>query len=1075
MLRKQEARLGDDLLHHLPADRRPSVSFALPSVAVHTIAGLSVVRDASDRLGTTVDDLLLTAFAVLLARLAGQQTVEIRGLVPIPVLRKWVFEDEASFRSLLAAARGDAADAGRPTAVEFLRGAEKSSPVDASFKGLRMAVRSCEASYQVQLSSFSGLFGQSTLELWLRHYEGLLRALCDAPDSPSKLLPFYKPQEALRFYQALNDTAVAGSDPQYAHELVVWQAARTPDALAVAFGSESLTYRQLDERSKAVAVRLQALGAGPNRPIAICMERMALLPAMLLGILRSGSCYVPLDQRESPERLKAILQECRPVAMIVDRSVDQSVLELIGSGAIPMLRPEDLVASSANIELREIEMTPEALAYIIYTSGTTGKPKGVMIQHRALCNLLSSMMRLPGCTAQDRMLAISPISFDIATMDMFLPLVAGGTLVIADRFVAADPSRLSSLLKDFDITILQATPSTWQLLASSDWEGKRSLKMITGGEALSRGLADQLLRKGGELWNCYGPTETTIYSSVLRVRDEPGPVTVTIGPPMANTTYYVMDEAGHVLPPGMPGELYIGGMGVSLGYVDKTQDTKRFLPDPYSQISGSRLFRSGDLVRLVHGDEFEFLGRLDHQVKLRGYRIELGEIEAALRSFPGIQNAVAALSGNETGEPHMVAYFTADHEPPDLEGLRHHLARLLPDYMVPSRFLLMDAIPLTRSGKIDRQALSAHASSAVDGYRKPKAIPPGTKLEEKLLAIFSSVLDVGEFGVTDSFFAYGGYSLLTVKLFTRINRALNLSLPISLLYDAPTVRSLARLIDRPEPLPSIVRIRPHGRSAPLFVIHSYLLYEVLPQMVEPDRPVYGLRELPEGDQVQTVEDRAAMYVNEILKVSPSGPFMLVGWCAAGSLTVEVARLLRKLHHEVGLVALFDAERPGYRPKLDRATGTVLAAKMRFHGQRIRSLSIREKVAYLCGACGHFWDRMLESLFMRHRGLLLGLQRVFGFSLPKAVFNNTWSRIAAIQIDAPAGYPGNILLFRATDVPQLPGADETMGWNDVVDDVEVILVPGDHESMFQEPHVQHFSRHLRQAIQLAEKGVTFSTC
>jgi thioesterase domain-containing protein/acyl carrier protein len=518
----------------------------------------------------------------------------------------------------------------------------------------------------------------------------------------------------------------------------------------------------------------------------------------------------------------------------------------------------------------------------------------------------------------------------------------------------------------------------------------------------------------------------------------------------------------------VPGELYIGGIGVSPGYVDRPEITKqRFLPDPYAAAPGSRMFKTGDLVRLVNGNEFEFFGRLDHQVKLRGYRIELGEIESVLRTFPGIENAVAARCENGPDEPYLIAYVTLSHAQTDLRRVRDNLAQLLPSYMVPNRFVVMEAMPLTSSGKIDRKALPASDSvaDALPAYHQPEAVAPQTELEEKLLAIFRDVLNNNEFGVTDSFFDYGGYSLLTVNLFTRINRALDLSLPISLLFDAPTVRALAGIVDRDQSLSMIVPIRPRGTSAPLFVIHSYLLYGVLPRIIEQDRPVYGVRELLGIAEPQTVVDRAATYVKEILRVCPDGPVSLVGWCAAASLTIEIARQLRALDHQVGLVALFDAERPGYRPVIRAYRYFRLIASLKFHFRRLRGEYRRKKLVYFHTVLRRFWDSVVESLFMHNRALVLRLQRVFGFPLPDAVFNNTWARVTAIQNYAPARYPGKVWLFRALDVPQLPETDETLGWKEIVDGgVEVVFVAGDHESMFQDPHVDFLSQRLRHALQ-----------
>jgi amino acid adenylation domain-containing protein len=1057
-------RLGDELLRHLPADRRSKTASISLAEAAYKINGdrMDHLFQVCAALDVGRNAFFLTAFATLLARLAGQEAVTLRNCGGDPAILALAFDAEASFRGLLSATQNAQASASdQPCAVEFLFTSSPLSFADLPNHGLRMAVHVTDSEANIRLASITGLWDQQLLRLWLRYFDRLLAEAAAAPDIPWKALPLLDPTDAQEFYTALNDTAAAYPADACVHELVMRRVEQTPDALAIASESQHYTYRELHERSDAIARHLQTLGAGPGRPVAVCMERTAELPVALLGVLKAGSCYVPLVPQESRQRLLTILEECRPAALIVDRSFSA----LRGGDPIPLVHLDNIPESSLVLDYRASGLTPDHLAYIIYTSGTTGKPKGVMIPHRALANLLHSMMREPGFTSFDRLLGVSPISFDIATMEMFLPLLAGGTLVVADRLISADPFRLAAMLERFEITVLQATPVTWRLLASSGWEGKRRLKMICGGEALSRDLADQLLCLGGELWNCYGPTETTIWSGVLRIQSEPG--VVPVGPPIANTTFYVLDDLGRLLPPGVPGELYIGGTGVSPGYVDRPDITRqRFLPDPYAPLPGSRMFKTGDLVRLVNGNEFEFFGRLDHQVKLRGYRIELGEIESVLRTFPGIENAVAALCGNGPAEPYLVAYVTLSHDQPDLRRVREALAQLLPSYMVPNRFVVMEAMPLTSSGKIDRKALptSESVAAALPAFHQPEAVTPQTQLEEQLLAIFRDVLNTSEFGVTDSFFDYGGYSLLTVDLFTRINRALDRSLPISLLFDAPTVRALADIIDRDQSLSMIVPIRPQGTSAPLFVIHSYLLYGVLPGIVDQDRPIYGVRELLEVE-AHTVVDRAAIYVKEILRVCPHGPLSLAGWCAAASLTVEIARQLRVLDHQVGLVALFDAERPGYFPVVRGYRYFRLIASLKYHVRRLRGEYRGKKLTYFHTVLSRFWDNIVESLFMRHRTPVLRLQRLFGFPLPDAVFNNTWARVAEIQNYAPARYPGKVWLFRALDVPRIPQTDETLGWKDIVDGgVEVVFVDGDHESMFQQPHVDFFSQRLRQAFQ-----------
>jgi len=1060
------ACLGDELLRHLPSDRVSSAAFISLAEAAYKITGdrLDCLFQACAALAASQDTLFLTIFATLLARLAGQEAVTLRNSGGDPAVLALTFDPDASFRGLLNAmqdAHAPAAD--QPCSVEFVYASSRVSFADIPDHGLRMAVHVTGSETHIRLVSTTGLWDQTVLRLWLRYFDHLLAAAVAAPDVPWKTLPLLDETDTQEFYLAFNHTAVVHRDDACVHELILQRIEQAPDALAIASESQHFTYRQLHEGSDAIARHLQALGAGPGRPVAVCMERSAELPMALLAVLKAGSCYVPLVPQESRQRLVTILEECRPVALIVDRSFSA----LPGGETIPLVYVDDIPESSAALDYRASGLTPDHHAYMIYTSGTTGKPKGVMIPHRALVNFLHAAMREPGFTSFDRLLAVAPISFDIATMEMFLPLVAGGTLVVGDRFIAADPLRLAATIKRLEITFQQASPVTWRLLASSGWEGKPDLRVITGGEALPRDLANQLLCLVAELWNGYGPTETTIWSGALRIQPEEG--VVPIGPPIANTTFYVLDDTGRLLPPGVPGELYIGGIGVGGGYVERPELTmQRYLPDPRAAAPASHMFRTGDLVRLINGREFEFFGRLDQQVKLRGYRIELGEIESVLRTFPGIENAVAARCEDGLSEPYLVAYVTLSLAQPDLRRVRDSLAQLLPPYMVPNRFVVMEAMPLTSHGKIDRKALPAAdcVTAAFPAYPPPKGVAPQTELEEKLLAIFRDVLNNDEFGATDSFFDYGGYSLLTVNLFTRINRALDLSLPISLVFDAPTVRALGEIIDRDQSLSMIVPIRPRGTSAPLFVIHSYLLYGVLPRIVEQDRPVYGVRELLGAGEPQTVVDRAATYVQEILRVCPEGPVTLAGWCAAASLTVEIARQLQALNRQVGLVALFDAERPGYRPVIRGYRYFKLIASLKFHVHRFRGEFKKKKLIYLRTILGHCWDRVVESLFMHNRTLVLRLQRLFGFPLPDAVFNNTWARVAAIQNYAPARYPGKVWLFRALDVPQLPETDKTLGWKEIVDGVEVVFVAGDHESMFQDPHVAVLSQHLRRALQLA---------
>ncbi|HEY4051798.1 MAG TPA: amino acid adenylation domain-containing protein, partial [Acidobacteriaceae bacterium] len=931
--------------------------------------------------------------------------------------------------------------------------------------GLALVIRTQPPTLDVELVSYLGIWDAYELERWLLYLRNVWNSAAEDQGKPVKHLALLDRASARAFYASLNDTAGDFPLDTCVPELISRHAAQTPEATAVIHGRKRYSYLQLEEQSSKLAQLLVEMGAGPGRPIAICMERSADMPMALLAVLKAGSCYVPLDPQHPRKRLFSILEECKAIA-VLSSSVVALTLRLDSMPVLCVDQPWPEPRSITQLHA----LDPDTLAYIIYTSGTTGRPKGVMIAHRSLTNTLCAMQREPGFSPSDRMLALATISFDMSVLDMFLPLVAGGTVVVADRHAASDPERLAKLLETHKITVLQTTPVTWRLLASSGWYGKRDLKMLSGGEALPRQLAEQLLQLGGDLWNCYGPTETTVYSSNLRIAHGDG--IVHVAPPMANTTFYVMDEAGNPLPEGVAGELYIGGAGVSRGYLERPElNEERFVADPFDP--SEKIFRTGDLARIVDRGELELFGRLDHQVKLRGYRIELGEIESVMRTHPAVSNAVVVLRKDVSDEPMLVAYVTLREgnfeESLDLRG---YAAQVLPEYMLPQRIVILQKIPLTPSGKIDRKVLPAPGRVMTPSRR----VEPGNELERKLLNIFHEVLGESSMGVTDSFFDFGGYSLLTVKLFARIKRELGFELPISVLFDAPTVRALAHLIEEDTAPSLLVPIRPKGKATPLFVIHSYLIYGALSQALEEDRPIYGLREVERKGEIHSLQQRANLYAKAIAEVYPDGPLHLAGWCAAGSLTVEVARRLSEEGHKIGALVLFDSERPGYQQQFlrDVSWKARFVAMWSFHRLRFKRLSLRGKISYLADAFRRQWERLIEGLSMRHRTRVLWLQRHFPFLIPAALLDND-----AVSITFPADYSwqpytGEILLIRASEELQIPGMDQSLGWDKIATQpVTVEFVPGDHVSMFKEPHLESFTRQLQAALRQSEPAPSLS--
>jgi amino acid adenylation domain-containing protein len=1078
------------LIRFLPspirADGQSSIGPRILATRALSPDKLDLYRGAAMQVGVELKDLLLAGFAALLSKLSRQETLTIS--VRYSQV-KFHLDAESSIARLALSLSGAGLSGNvQPGAVlrQPLRGSggallssvgfafhasaeseDSNEFQDSEDYGLLFSV--VDGGRYLQLISTTRRWHDETLGSWLDYLRSLLDAASREPQTLLSRLPLWSESAARSFYARLNQTLVEFHGPPTVVERFVGQARKTPETTAVIGGERRYTYRELDQRSDTLAQLLLAEGAGTNRAVAVCMERTIDLPSALLAVLKSGGFYVPLEPSHPGSRLSGVVEECCPVALITDSASIERVRSWLDGSGVPVILADQASASHQRQPVLAGEIDPESLAYTIYTSGTTGKPKGVRIQHRALANLIGSIQREPGMSASDRALAVAPISFDIASMDMFLAICTGATLVLANRTDAADPYRLARLIDVHRITSMQATPATWRLLITAGWKGKRDLKILCGGEALSRELANSLLPLCGELWNCYGPTETTIWSAVLRIQHGEG--IVPVGPPMANTSFYVLDDSGNPLPPGVPGELCIGGQGVSVGYVARPElNAARFIPDRFGPDPEASLFRTGDLVRLVDGNLFEFFGRLDHQVKLRGYRIELGEIESVLRTHPKVTDAVVIVREDIPGEPRLVAYVITPDQVVEARALVEFAAKTIPEYMLPSAVVPVERFPLSASGKIDRRALPAPESQPERAdVVHPHAEDPADELEERLLTIFRDTLRNNSIGVTDSFFRFGGYSLLTIRLFARIDRELHARMPISMLFDAPTVRELARVI-RSGITPSvIVPIRPYGKSAPIFLVQSYLLYSAMLEMVEPDRPIYGVRELGDESEPLTVADRARQFAREILAVYPHGPLYLAGWCAAGTLTVEIARQLREAGHEVGLVALFDAERPGFAPPRNlSALGVRARNRIVFHWSRLRGIDWRQRASYLRDAIDRNHESLTDVWYAFSYRFLLWLNKHFSIALPATTFHRAHANMSAQSSTQVRPYPGKLNLYRAADVPDRTESDTSLGWAAVAGGgVVVDFVAGDHVSMFKQPHVHNLAGLIQEEMRRYE--------
>src|SRR5208282_2613061 len=585
------------------------------------------------------------------------------------------------------------------------------------------------------------------------------------------------------------------------HEFIEDQVERTPDAPALTLGPEQMSYRELNSRSNRLANFLREQGVGPESLVGVCLDRSFDSVVSLLAILKSGGTYLPLDPRFPKDRLAFMLSDSGVSLVLTHSSMRKSLPET--SARVVLLDRETESLSRAGATKPDLSNNPEHLAYLIYTSGSTGKPKGVMVPRRALVNFLLSMVETPGMAASDTLLAVTTTSFDISILEFLLPLVCGARIVIATAEQSADARELQQLLllRQHAVTVMQATPTTWRMLLESGWEGKSDLRILCGGEALTPDLARQLLPRCRELWNMYGPTETTIWSSTERITSADH---ISLGPPIANTQFHVLDALGDNHKPvsgGTPGELasgelWIGGAGLSCGYLKRTELTaERFVIDPTSESPDARLYRTGDEVRYRPDGSLEFLGRLDHQVKLHGFRIELGEIESVLAKIEGIGQAVVILREDRPGDQRLVAYY------PGRAGLSstslvQALQAMLPDYMIPGVFLRLEKFPLTPNAKLDRKALPRP-----EGKRPLVAqdfIAPRTATEKQLANLWCELLQLEEVGVDDSFFDLGGNSLAAVRMVSQYHNRFGREIPPVKVFQYPTIGKLSEFLEPSE-------------------------------------------------------------------------------------------------------------------------------------------------------------------------------------------------------------------------------------------------------------------------------------
>ncbi|MGY2224210.1 amino acid adenylation domain-containing protein [Pseudomonas gingeri] len=970
-----QARLGGEQpVLELPFDRpRPThQSYAGERLAVELDAGLTQALKATAReQGVTLFMLLLASFQTLLQRYSGQ--ADIRVGVPIAnrarveterligffvntQVLKADFSPELSFRELLQQVKKTALQAQGHQDLPFEQLVEALQPERSlshsplfqvmynhqtqvrgpgrQLPGLQvqgLASDSHTAQFDLTLDTSEGddglgatltyataLFERSTIERMARHWRTLLEAITVNVDRRVADMPLLADAERQQIEQEWNRTGSDAPVQQCIHELIARQARATPQATALLWGETELDYRQLDLRSNQLARRLSEEGVGPDVLVGVAVERGPDMLIGLLAILKAGGAYVPLDP-DFPEDRLAYMMEDSGLALLLTQS------QLVSRLPIPArIRSLCLDLSAQWLEgVSDAPLVnlaqPENLAYVIYTSGSTGKPKGVAVRHEGLSNFLFSMAVQPGVEAGDRVLGLTSLSFDIAGLELYLPLMRGAAVVLLHTDENKDPQALLAVIEQQAVSVIQATPSTWRmLLDSAPARAFAGRKVLCGGEALSGELAQRLIAQAGHVWNVYGPTETTIWSAChyLTSSDD-----VWLGRPIANTTLHILGEDFDTLPLGSRGELLIGGQGLARGYHQRPALTaERFVPDPFSEQGGARLYRTGDLTRYRAGGVIEYVSRLDHQVKIRGLRIELGEIEARLQEHAAVRAAsvidIEGPAGKQLAAYVVLAEAGAGLSPDVLRGeLKAHLKSGLPDYMVPAHLVVLERMPLTPNGKLDRKALPTPVATACGQTH----VAPRTELEQRLAAIWAELLKVESVGLNDNFFELGGHSLLVISLVGRLRETFDVTLKLHDFLLMETLADLADLMREGEAkvkTPVIAMNACRTEVAPLFCLPpggggTYSYYPLAGQLKD-SRRVYGLVNksyVVPGWFDRTWEEMVAYYVQQIRHTQPEGPYNLLGWSLGGALALEVAHVLESAGERVDFLGLVDTSLP----------------------------------------------------------------------------------------------------------------------------------------------------------------------
>ncbi|MFD1331241.1 amino acid adenylation domain-containing protein, partial [Methylopila musalis] len=932
------------------------------------------------------------------------------------------------------------------------------------------------------------LFDADTVDRFGAHYIRLLESVVADPATPIGRLDLLTEADR-RFLADRNPAPEPLPAPPLVHRAFEARAAETPDAVALTFEDEEVTYGDLNARANRLAHHLIAKGVRPDDLVALCAERSIEMVVGILGVTKAGGAYVPLDPASPKDRLAFIIGDSA-AKLVVTQDALAGLFE--GTGA-EVVRID---ADGGEIATRpasnpEPALTGSSLAYVIYTSGTTGRPKGVLVEHGNVARLFQRTAHWYRFGPDDVWLLFHSFAFDVSVWELWGALAHGGSIVIAPFLVTRSPAETLKLIARHNVTVLNQSPSAFRLLAPE--EGRRPLPeplslrlIIFAGEALDlQSLRPWFERYGDQrptVVNMYGITETTVHSSyrVVRAPDLDRPRSA-IGVPIPDLQLRLLDPRGLEVPIGVAGEIHVGGPGVTRGYHERGELTAaRYLPDPFTDDSTARLYRSGDLARYLPDGDIEYLGRIDKQVKIRGFRIELGEIEATLADHPGVSGAVVAARDGGAGGQRLVAYIVpAGDEAPSASDLRAHVSARLPDYMVPSAFVAIAAVPLTGNGKLDHAALPEPSGEGAGA-----GVPPRDAVEQRLAAMWEKLLGARDVGVRDDFFERGGHSLLAVHLMAEIERAYGVELPISTLFQNPTIEQLAERLRSGEgelPWSPLVPIRVEGDEAPFFCVAggggNVLYYQRLAAKMPRSRPFYGLQLRGvdgRSEPLTSVEAIAEECVAAIRAVQPAGPYRLGGHCFGGLVAFEIAQQLMRQGETVERLAILDAPAP--RDEAGRLNtieadddavwlakvGSVLAedagTDLGIREEDLRPLPEDERYAYV--------KAKLQAAGLMPSGdavaQIRGFLRVFVANSRMRYAPENPRPVPLALFRAATYHPDYD--YSAADDDGADVASSTLGWRAfAAGPVAVAATPGTHVTMLSEPQVGHLADRLAQFL------------